>query len=52
MSIMTGVLRVSKESLFSDLNNVEVYSIVGFKVEIFMGVIEKSVIDALQSSLE
>ncbi len=27
MAIMTGVLRVSKESLFSDLNNVEVYGI-------------------------
>jgi len=27
-AIMTGVLRVSKESLFSDLNNVEVYGIV------------------------
>ena len=26
-AIMTGVLRVSKESLFSDLNNVKVYSI-------------------------
>ena len=28
MCIMTGVLRISKESLFSDLNNVKVYSIV------------------------
>lgn len=28
MSIMTGVLRISKESLFSDLNNVMVYSII------------------------
>ena len=27
MGIMTGVLRVSKESLFSDLNNVEIYGI-------------------------
>ena len=27
-AIMTGVLRVSKESLFSDLNNVKVYSII------------------------
>ena len=27
-AIMTGVLRVSKESLFSDLNNVEVYGII------------------------
>ena len=26
-AVMTGVLRVSKESLFSDLNNVEVYTI-------------------------
>ena len=27
-AVMTGVLRVSKESLFSDLNNVEVYGII------------------------
>ena len=27
-AIMTGVLRVSKESLFSDLNNVEVYGVI------------------------
>ena len=27
-AIMTGVLRVSKESIFSDLNNVDVYSII------------------------
>ena len=27
-AIMTGILRVSKESIFSDLNNVKVYSIV------------------------
>ena len=30
-AIMTGVLRVSKESLFSDLNNVKIYSIMDEK---------------------
>ena len=30
-AIMTGVLRVSKESLFSDLNNVKIYSIMDKK---------------------
>ena len=27
-AIMTGVLKVSKESLFSDINNVDVYSMI------------------------
>ena len=27
MGILAGVLKVSKESIFSDLNNLEVYSI-------------------------
>jgi len=37
MSVMTGVLRVSKESMFSDLNNVEVYSIVNKEYNEYFG---------------
>lgn len=37
MSIMTGVLRISKESLFSDLNNVKVYSIISKEYNEYFG---------------
>ncbi len=37
---MTGVLRVSKESLFSDLNNVKIYSIIDEKYNEFFGFTE------------
>lgn len=40
LAIMTGVLRVSKESLFSDLNNVKVYSIIDEKYNEFFGFTE------------
>ena len=40
MAIMTGVLRVNKESLFSDLNNVKVYSIIDEKYNEFFGFTE------------
>lgn len=39
-SVMTGVLRVSKESLFSDLNNVKIYSIIDEKYNEFFGFTE------------
>lgn len=39
-SVMTGVLRLSKESLFSDLNNVKVYSIIDEKYNEFFGFTE------------
>lgn len=36
-AIMTGVLRVSKESLFSDLNNVKIYSIMNENYNEYFG---------------
>ena len=40
-AIMTGVLRVSKESIFSDLNNVEVYSNINKEYDEYFGFTEK-----------
>ena len=40
-AIMTGVLRVSKESIFSDLNNVEVYSTIDKEYDEYFGFTEK-----------
>ncbi len=40
-AVMTGVLRVSKESIFSDLNNVKVYSIVEDGYDEYFGFTEK-----------
>lgn len=36
-AVMTGVLRVSKESIFSDLNNVDIYTIVDATYEEYFG---------------
>ena len=41
MSILTGVLRVSKESLFSDVNNIDVYSIVDKAYNEYFGFTEE-----------
>ena len=41
MSILTGVLRVSKESLFSDVNNIKVYSIVDSDYNEYFGFTEE-----------
>lgn len=40
-AVMTGVLRVSKESIFSDLNNVKIYSVVENKYDEYFGFTEK-----------
>ena len=48
MAIMTGVLRVSKESLFSDLNNVDVYSIVNKEYNEYFGFTEKETKELLE----
>ena len=45
---MTGVLRVSKESLFSDLNNVKVYSIIDEKYNEFFGFTESETKELLK----
>lgn len=48
MAIMTGVLRVNKESLFSDLNNVKVYSIIDEKYNEFFGFTESETKELLK----
>ena len=40
-AIMTGVLKVSKESIFSDLNNVEVYSTIDKSYDEYFGFTEQ-----------
>ena len=40
-AVMTGVLRVSKESLFSDLNNVDVYNMIDKDYNEYFGFTEK-----------
>ena len=40
-AIMTGVLRVSKESIFSDLNNVKIYSTVNTAYDEYFGFTEE-----------
>ncbi len=46
-AIMTGITRVSKESIFSDLNNLEVITTTSDKYATFFGFTEKEVFDAL-----
>lgn len=54
MGILTGVLKVSKESIFSDLNNLKVYSIMDSKYEEYFGFTEaetKSILEYYDLSL-
>lgn len=46
-AIMTGITRVSKESIFSDLNNIEVITTTACKYETAFGFTEKEVFEAL-----
>ena len=46
-AIMTGITRVSKESIFSDLNNLEVVTATSSKYADAFGFTEKEVLDAL-----
>lgn len=46
-AIMTGITRVSKESVFSDLNNLEVVTTTSQKYETAFGFTEKEVFEAL-----
>ena len=46
-AIMTGITRVSKESIFSDLNNLEVVSTTSEKYADYFGFTEEEVFDAL-----
>ena len=46
-AIMTGITRVSKESIFSDLNNLEIVTTLSTKYETSFGFTEKEVLNAL-----
>ena len=47
-ALMTGIMRVSKESVFSDLNNIEVVTTASEKYEKAFGFTQKEVWDALK----
>ena len=47
-AVITGILRVSKESLFSGLNNLEVYSLLQSKYGQYFGFTEEEVTNLLQ----
>jgi len=46
--VLTGILRVSKESMFSDLNNIMVYSILKENYHTYFGFTQQEVDDLLQ----
>ncbi|EFS21431.1 hypothetical protein FSBG_00928 [Fusobacterium gonidiaformans 3-1-5R] len=48
MGIMTGILRVAKEGIFSGLNNLVVYSILDEKYSSYFGLTEEEVEEALK----
>ncbi|MDY6172260.1 MAG: AAA family ATPase [Fusobacterium necrophorum] len=48
IGIMTGILRVAKEGIFSGLNNLAVYSILDEKYSSYFGLTEKEVREALE----
>lgn len=47
-AVMTGITRISKESIFSDLNNLEVVTTTSDKYAAAFGFTEKEVFDALE----
>ncbi len=47
-AVITGILRVSKESIFSGLNNIDVYSILNNYFENYFGFTEQEVIELLK----
>jgi hypothetical protein len=49
-AVLTGILRVSKESLFSDLNNVRVYTLLNSEYGEFFGFTEEEVTALLQNT--
>ena len=48
MSVITGILRVAKENIFSGLNNLEVHTILDSEFTEYFGVMENEVEDALK----
>ena len=49
MGVLTGIIRVIRTGIFSDLNNLKVYSILEKKYSEFFGFTEEEVKEALQS---
>ncbi|PWR69603.1 AAA family ATPase [Methanospirillum stamsii] len=47
-AVLTGVMRIAKESVFSDLNNLEVYSILDRKFSERFGFLEEEVLELLR----
>ena len=48
MGVLTGIVQVAKEGIFSGLNNVKTYNILGDKFETFFGLSEEEVENALK----
>ena len=48
MGVMTGILRVAKENIFSGLNNLEVHTILDSEFTEYFGIMEDEVEDALK----
>jgi len=48
MSVITGILRVAKENIFSGLNNLEVHTILDSEFTEYFGIIEDEVEEALK----
>ena len=48
MSVMTGILRVAKENIFSGLNNLEVHTILDSEFTEYFGIVEDEVEEALK----
>ncbi|MBQ8472175.1 MAG: AAA family ATPase [Bacilli bacterium] len=46
--IITGILRVSKEGMFSEANNIKVYSVCDYKYSTYFGFLEGEVKDSLK----
>ena len=46
--MITGILRVAKESIFSGLNNLEVYSILGEKYSDKFGFTEEETVELIK----
>jgi Predicted AAA-ATPase/PD-(D/E)XK nuclease superfamily len=49
-AVLTGILRVSRESLFSGLNNLKVYSVLHAKYSAYFGFTEQEVADLLHQA--
>ena len=48
MGVLTGIVQVAKEGIFSGLNNVKTYNILGDKLEVFFSLNEEEVEEALK----